>query len=38
MTKIFISSDFNEQFFGYESDDFKKKNFTYKKKKIYEKC
>ena len=38
MTKICISSDFNEQFFGYKSDDFKKKkNVTYKKKKMYEK-
>ena len=36
MTKIFISSDFNDQFFGYESDDFKKKKCTHKKNKIFD--
>ena len=38
MTNIFFLFDFNVKFFGYESDDFKKKkNVRLRKKKNYEK-
>ena len=36
MTTIFFSSDFNVIFFWYESDDFKKKKFTFEKKKNFD--
>ena len=35
MTKYFFSSDFNEYFFGYESDDFKNHTISIFKKNKY---
>ena len=37
MTNIFFLSDFNENFFGYESDDFNKKKFYSKSSETYPK-